>query len=279
MNKTNNELMKELLSQILLAKTISIESNQPEQEPSQVVLTYKEKYFLFRVFNTYGFDCEITEPIRLLVPNLGVSYQTIAKVKKKLSNLGIISTGKVTDGRGRPIDSFQVHSDNLKIMLGNTKDELPLIYHESMIKSLLCWGERDDDACQDLGTGLASRSERAFLVDDVHDLSAKERVFLAVLYANADKFGFVDLLGKCDIESLTGFDVDQQRRVIKKLKRNLYIRSVLPGFTNPGLFGRVHSVYCLNTGVFQDSCRVNIMLQYFLSQDSTPPRLLSANFS
>ena len=247
MNKNDTQSMRALLHRILLAKKLNTSGEQGKRESAVFTLTAQAKYFLFRVSNTYGFDCLISEPIRLLVPNLGISYKTIVKVKKELSDVGIVTLDVVSDGLGRPVDSFNVHADYLEQLLEHSIDEFPEVIHEPIIKSLLCWGERDDEACQTLGVGVDNRSERAFLIDEKHDLDANSRVFLAALFAYADEFGFVSSLGHCDIEAITGFNAGQQKRLVNKLKKSGYIRSVIRGFTEPKVFGRVHTTYCLNT--------------------------------
>jgi hypothetical protein len=54
---------------------------------------------------------------------------------------------------------------------------------------------------------------------------------------------------------MTAFTADQQRRLLKELQNKGYIRSVIKGFTCSHLFGRVGTVYCLNT------CKGNIVGQ------------------
>ena len=210
-------------------------------------LTWTDKMFLIRSIHLFGLDEEVSEPIDVLVPTMGMSYVQMNEARQRLEEWGVVENLTVHTERGRPRQGFIIFSEDLLALLGDPID-LPegLQLHQHNIKSLLCWGKLDYEACDDLGAGAYIRSKRAYLKDENHSLDVKSRMFISVMLAHADEHGFVHRLGKSEIKYLTGMDNDQQRRQVKKLLQQGYIRSLIKGFTDSNVFGLVPTVYCIN---------------------------------
>lgn len=272
MNKSVN-VEECLLIQCILASNRSRKDSDNNDPLTRI--SWLEKYFLIRVIHIFGADITIEKSMDVLVPILGISYKNICQAQKVLSALGIVTLEVVAKDRGRPVNGFHIHGEQILESFEDNALKNEPFNHQLLIDSLVCWGDDNIDAYLDLGEGANSRSKRAYLKDDNHDLDGKSRLFLAILLVHADEFGFVESIGQADIEAMSGFTPDQQRRLVRVLMKKCYIRSVIKGFTNPKLFGRVETVYCLNISRSVDLCQQLLKITLFVSVEGIQANELS----
>lgn len=186
-------------------------------------------------------------PLSELRRRLGVSVRVMARVMRELADLGALADveaslperadGRVGRGRGAmlrlaaPFQSMRFEHDGA---------ELPCPQWRRAVLML----------------GLVPRSVgREALVGRPPlqlgaggELSASNRLLLAVLLAKADECGVVRGTRPAELAQLAGMTGIQLRGQVEKLHRLGFIRAIVPGVTGGAIFGVCPGAYFLNVG-------------------------------
>lgn len=200
------------------------------------------KYLLVRLLLSYQADGGFVSTAKELSEGFGVSLPGVGKALKTFEGLGLFSVVSAPDGRGRPKRRF-TFTKRLAALFAKVK--LPESYKPAFsVESFLTLDGKDSPESPiwrpDWNDGVVVDKGKS------GGFSIANRLLIAVMLTQADRFGVVSSLGLAELRKATGLSKERLIYRLARLVATGVIRSCAPGATGRYLLGPAKSIYILN---------------------------------